>query len=129
MKAKCNCHFCNMNEIRVLSAALTPEVQGLFPGHQVECTNCAARGPSGYIDERNAIAAWERGEHLLPKPSIVPDGWEDRLNTALVLETERAIKQRDEFLRTGIVTAGNGGSHDTCFAAIVRRFIAELNPQ
>lgn len=56
----------------------------------------------------------------------LPDGWEERLNLALVLETERAIKQRDTFLETGIVTAALGGSHDTCFAAIVRKFIAEL---
>lgn len=56
----------------------------------------------------------------------IPTDWEERLNLALVLETERAIKQRDTFLETGIVTAALGGSHDTCFAAIVRKFIAEL---
>jgi len=59
--------------------------------------------------------------------SVVPEGWEESLNTALVIETERAIKQRDEYLRTGVVTAGNGGSHDTCFAAIIRRYITQLN--
>lgn len=62
MKCKRDCPFCDENEIRVLSAKLTPEVQGLFPGHQVECTNCAARGPSGYIDAANAIEAWEEGD-------------------------------------------------------------------
>lgn len=56
----------------------------------------------------------------------IPEGWEERLNHALVLESERAIKQRDKFLETGVVTAGNGGSHDTAFSFIVKQFMTEL---
>ena len=75
------------------------------------------------------IAMWEEVKRLNAahvQQVSVPDGWEASLNLALVLETERAIKQRDEFLKTGISTAALGGSHDTCFAAIVRRHIAML---
>lgn len=46
----------------------------------------------------------------------------------LVVECERAMKQRDEYLRTKISTAGHGGSHDTCFTAILRNHI-KLNEQ
>jgi len=56
----------------------------------------------------------------------IPEGWEERLNHALVIESERAIKQRDKFLETGVVTAGNGGSHDTAFSFIVNKFMNEL---
>lgn len=62
----------------------------------------------------------------MSKKITFPNDWEERFNTALVLETERAIKQRDKFLETGVVTASHGGSHDTCFGPIVRKFMAEL---
>lgn len=39
----------------------------------------------------------------------------------LLVENERAIKQRDSFVLTGISTASNGGSHDTCFRYIVEQ--------
>jgi hypothetical protein len=48
------------------------------------------------------------------------------LSLALVMETERAIRQRDEFLRTGVSTASQGGSHDTCFPAIIRKHVLPL---
>ena len=38
----------------------------------------------------------------------------------LIQEHERAIKQRDAYLLTGISTASHGGSHDTCFEHIVK---------
>lgn len=41
----------------------------------------------------------------------------------LVKEAERAIGQRDEFLKTGVSTAGHGGSHDTCFSFIIRKHV------
>ncbi|MCY1307648.1 hypothetical protein D9M68_19670 [compost metagenome] len=62
MKANCNCHFCNENEIRVLNEKLTPDEQGLKPGYQVECVNCGARGPSGYATEAHALVAWHAGD-------------------------------------------------------------------
>lgn len=46
----------------------------------------------------------------------------EELERALILECERAMQQRDEFLKTGISTAGHGGSHDTCFGAILHKF-------
>lgn len=42
-----------------------------------------------------------------------------------VWETERAIKQQNEWLLTGVSTAGHGGSHDTCFALIFRTFLEQ----
>lgn len=39
----------------------------------------------------------------------------------LLQEHERAIKQRDTFILTGISTASHGGSHDTCFKYIVEQ--------
>lgn len=39
----------------------------------------------------------------------------------LLQEHERAIKQRDTYLLTGVSTASHGGSHDTCFAHIVKQ--------
>lgn len=34
-----------------------------------------------------------------------------------IWESERAIRQRDECLRTGVSTAAHEGTHDTCFEA------------
>lgn len=68
-------------------------------------------------------------KQILAIKAATPTGHSDVLevlSNALVVETERAIKQRDEFLRTGVVTAGHGGSHDTCFPAILRRHVAPL---
>lgn len=50
----------------------------------------------------------------------------DALSHDLVIETERAIRQRDTFLKTGISTAGHGGSHDTCFPAVLRKHLDPL---
>lgn len=41
--------------------------------------------------------------------------------TVLLQEHERAIKQRDTYLLTGISTASHGGSHDTCFSHIIKQ--------
>lgn len=43
------------------------------------------------------------------------------LENDLIRECERAISQRDEFLKTSVSTAGHGGSHDTCFGFILRK--------
>lgn len=43
------------------------------------------------------------------------------LEAALIAECERAMAQRDEFLKTGKSTAGHGGSHDTLFGFILRQ--------
>lgn len=59
MKSKTPCPWCKCNDIQVLSPGLTPHIKDLKPGHQVECINCGARGPCGYIDTANAIGAWE----------------------------------------------------------------------
>lgn len=44
--------------------------------------------------------------------------------TDLIAECERAMKERDQFLKTGVVTAGHGGSNDTCFLAILKKHLA-----
>jgi len=66
---------------------------------------------------------------ILPEPQPVADEWFEALNRELVLESERAIEQRDKFLITGKSTAGHGGSHDTCFSTIVRKYFAMLNTE
>ena len=45
----------------------------------------------------------------------------EALQADLVAECERAMRQREEFLKTGVSTASHGGSHDTCFPAILRK--------
>lgn len=49
------------------------------------------------------------------------NGSMDALMLDLVIEVERAMRQHDEFLKTGVSTASHGGSHDTCFPAILRK--------
>ena len=44
------------------------------------------------------------------------------LVAALIAECERAMAQRDEYLKTGVSTASHGGSHDTRFHDILRNF-------
>lgn len=55
-----------------------------------------------------------------PEPKALD--W-DALNRDLVLECERAIRQRDKCLETGVSTASHGGTHDTCFEAILRKHL------
>lgn len=70
----------------------------------------------------DVIAASELGGDKIEfSPSERQDPLIDALVDDLVKETERAIGQRDEFLKTGVSTAGHGGSHDTCFAVIIRK--------
>jgi len=46
---------------------------------------------------------------------------EEEWSLELIKEHERAIKQRDSFILTGVSTASHGGSHDTCFKHVIRR--------
>jgi hypothetical protein len=73
MKSNKSCPWCKCNDVRVLSEKTTPEIKGLLPGYQVECTNCAARGPSGYVDAANALAAWEERTWEERPESVNPD--------------------------------------------------------
>ena len=50
----------------------------------------------------------------------------DEISNELIFETERAIKQRDEYLKTGISTASHGGSHDTCFGFILNKHFGSV---
>lgn len=59
----------------------------------------------------------------------VPDGWIESLCGDLVIECERAMRQRDEFLKTGNSKCSHGGSHDTCFGIIVRRHLELLSAE
>jgi hypothetical protein len=44
----------------------------------------------------------------------------------LIVGCERAMRQRDEYTKTGVSTAGHGGSHDTCFGMILRKYVTVL---
>lgn len=61
--------------------------------------------------------------------SKIPDEWIEELNNAIQIEHERAIRQRDEFIKTGISTASHGGSHDTCFKFIIKEHLKKLQLQ
>lgn len=85
-------------------------------------------GPDGRRWMR-ALSSWFKSfAFLLPATKIADKAAKPTLSRtdfnaivqALVLESERAIEQRDEYQRTGVSTAGHGGSHDTCFEVILR---------
>jgi hypothetical protein len=46
----------------------------------------------------------------------------EELETALIVECQRAMEQRDRFKETGVSTASHGGAFDTCFGFILRKF-------
>lgn len=51
----------------------------------------------------------------------------EALDKELIIECERAMKQRNGWLDTNVSTASHGGSHDTCFGALVRRWLQKLS--
>lgn len=58
MKTKRDCPFCGENSVNILSPKTVPQsTHG--KGYQVECFECGARGPLGYVDKKNAILGWE----------------------------------------------------------------------
>jgi hypothetical protein len=61
-----------------------------------------------------------------------PETWKVEfraLEHDLIQECERAMEQRDVYLKTGVSTAANGGSHDTCFGHILQKhFRQEVEP-
>lgn len=65
----------------------------------------------------------------LEKIPVIDDEWAQRLNHDIQLEHERALTQRDTFQQTGVSTAGHGGSHDTCFLYIIRRYLQDNPPR
>lgn len=81
--------------------------------HSYQFANEAERLVRGAV--RAALAAQQGAQ--------VPQAT-DELERALIAECERAMLQRDEFLRTGVSTAAHGGSHDTLFGHILRKFSA-----
>ena len=48
------------------------------------------------------------------------------LERELISECERAMAQREEFIKTGFSTAGHSGSHDTCFGVILEKHIQKI---
>lgn len=48
----------------------------------------------------------------------------DTLERSLIIEFERAMRQRDAYAKTGVSTAGHVGSHDTCIGHILRTHFA-----
>jgi hypothetical protein len=107
-----------------LSAELKKEIEPqVFMGEPVV----------SYVRSRNGCQACkarlediERSLASPPAPpahKVVPLSEEqiEALELALIAECERAMKQRDEFLRTGVSTAAHhGASHDTCLGHILR---------
>lgn len=66
------CPFCEFDSVCVIGEKKDPIKSPNAKGFQAECINCGARGPMGYIDEKNAIEAWVKGDY--PKRSdIDPD--------------------------------------------------------
>lgn len=55
MKSEKGCPFCQEKDIHIVKSA-PPAMEGL----QVECINCAARGPV-YKTKEEAITGWELG--------------------------------------------------------------------
>jgi hypothetical protein len=110
---------------------LVYELAGLVGDQQAPVGRVLSESELERVDLRSP-AIWfgtPKPGPLYSTPQLaVPKSWVDELNHELVLETERAIRQRDEYLRTGVSTAGHGGSHDTCFPAILRKYVQRLVP-
>lgn len=87
-----------------------PDAQGL--GHRWHTPKLI----QSYGDARE-LAGWNAAIEWSAKNEALID--------ACVRETERAIRQRDEFLKTGVSTAHHGGSHDTCFGHIIAAALQE----
>lgn len=47
----------------------------------------------------------------------------EALINEITAEHERAVRQQNLFLETGVSTAKHGGSHDTCFNHILRKHL------
>lgn len=69
------------------------------------------------ITRQQAEKLVEEHNEVIPKPIDF-----DALDKELIIECERAMKQRDVWLQTKISNASHGGSHDTCFGTILRRY-------
>ncbi len=63
---------------------------------------------------------------LAAPPPQSPPADLSALEHDLIVECERAMKQRDEYLRTGISTAAPGQSHDTIFGFILRKHLGAV---
>jgi hypothetical protein len=113
-----NCHWANADGRCDCGYSQRQAAQNSQPEQGDSFDQLSLNGAGGITKRRI-----EQGE---AEPVAVLDCWEKDLVHDLVIETERAIKQRDEFLKTGVSTAGHGGSHDTCFGFIVRKYMAKL---
>ena len=71
---------------------------------------------------QSALDKWNAGVAPAQDTQVeIPHG----LENALIAECERAMRQRDTFLKSGKSTAGHGRSHDTCFGFILRKFLGK----
>lgn len=110
--------------LAVLKAQPSAEISLSYVPHGDGSSGCASPCNGSVMPDANyhvKITAQQ------PSGLVLPADWEESLNHALVIETERAIRQRDEYLRTGVVTAGHGGSHDTAIAAENKRLKSLIN--
>ena len=63
MKTKTDCPFCGCSSTQILGPNTKPQKSAHGKGYQVECLNCAARGPSGMVTGREAVLVWDKGDY------------------------------------------------------------------
>ena len=56
------CPFCGHASKQILGPKTRPQTSAHGRGYQVECINCAARGPAGFASERDAMQAFGDGD-------------------------------------------------------------------
>jgi hypothetical protein len=74
--------------------------------------------PSQRIEYSRATHVYRAAAPAAPQVRVVAF---EALETDLIAECERAMRQRDEFLRTGVRTGGDGMAWNTCFGFILRK--------
>ena len=62
MKPKTDCPFCGCRCTQMLGPNTTPRTSAHGKGYQVECLNCAARGPAGMVTSKDAVLVWDKGD-------------------------------------------------------------------
>jgi hypothetical protein len=58
IETKTGCPFCGCHSTHVLG----PENSTHGNGYQVECINCATRGPCGMKSPKDAVLVWDYGD-------------------------------------------------------------------
>jgi hypothetical protein len=88
---------------------------------QIVKAHLESNGYDGLVAVRPLYAA---PVEQAPETAVQPEIDLVALETELVAECERAMRQRDEYLKTGARTGANGGAWDTVFGYIVRKHLS-----